>query len=135
MPSYEGVRMPGRPRGCLPRENKHWMPGGGVASLGLTACIACISSWLGTSAACLGRADCLEESAASMGLSTCIAYIHPLVGGNTVYLGRIVNCLGNSPDWQGMSPWLGTSAVYLRGVVSPDCLRRSANCLGALSCS
>ena len=62
-------------------------------------------------------------------LSACI---NPLLGGSAVYLGRIVNCLGNSADCLGMSPLLGTSTVYLRGVVSPDCLRRSANYLGEL---
>ena len=49
------------------------MPGGSTPSLGLSVCIACIPSFLGTSAACLGtvvtclgRADCLGKSAASL---------------------------------------------------------------------
>ena len=113
--------------------------GGSTASLVLSNYSACIPSWLGTSAAnlgrdviFLGRADCLGESASSLGLSTCAACIHPLLGGSAAYLGRALNCLGNSTVCLAMSPWLGTSAVDLRGVASPDCLRRSTTCLGGM---
>ena len=48
-------RMPGRPKGgtCLGRANPSCM-GRCAVCLGLSACIACVPSWLGTSASYLG---------------------------------------------------------------------------------
>ena len=118
-------RMPGRPRGCLTGGTSTRFLRGSAVRLGLSACIACIPSWLGTSTACLGRAICLGESDDSLGLSACAACVHHL-------LGRVVSCMGNSAVCLGPSPQLRTSAVYLREVASTDCLRMSGNCLGVI---
>ena len=122
-----GGRMPGKPSvgACLVRTSIRCL--GDTASLGLSACIACIPSWPGTSAAhlgrgvtCLGRADCLGESTCQLGFECLCCLPSSLAGGSTVYPGRIVNYLGNSSVRLGTSPWLRISTFYLRGVASPD---------------
>ena len=123
------------------------MSRGGAASLGLSACIACIPSdwglvlptwkelisawetvlsaweWVPSWESVLFTWEELLALTAWWEGTNCL-------GGATTCLGRIVYCLGNSAVCLGLSPQLGISTVYLRGVASPDCLRRSANCLG-----
>ena len=126
---------------CLGRTTAGCM-GRSAGSVRLSACIACVPSWLGPSTAYLvrianyrGGATHLGTSTASLGMSACIP---SWLGTSTTCLVR-AGCLGRSTASLGMRAciawipfWLRISTAHLGRTICP---RRSNACLGLIVCT
>ena len=107
--------------------------GWSAACLGMSACTACIPSWLGISTACLGKSacttcpgrnnnNCLGISATCLGLSACIP----------PWLGTSGACLEKSAC---TASWLGSPNTMCLGRPNSNWLGRGATCLEMSACT